>query len=1544
MKKKNNRWLQILLSGSLCLSAICFAGGCTSSQDNESSSNGDAVEEKSEYLISGFNGVDDLYAIKPIGVLPTDAFIMDINSQADFVSEGTGSLKYENVQGAYHEAFLLFEHTSAVDMNAQKISTVSVDVYNPNAETAGFSLHMKTHDGSTLFAEQTSVAAGEWTTVSIDLTEYSYAQKDYIKGVSLRFDVDTPNTFYVDNIVAKMGAEDLPPVNVNEVLSSLTAPEGVNKITEENFDNHVAFVEKVFYAKRLYDADSSGVSSENVAKLNACLAMVEDFGILYDARTDFISRGYYGSSPTVLAAEDATYGGVWSINIPKTSEQGLKHNAISVDGYGKVVYWLYNPMDVELSAGFHGGWNSWNLKKVQLPSKTWTKIELNARYFEYDFKGQVFFVISGAASLEGEFKMTSFFGVTAEVVAKEVDDMITALPALAELTYEDKAAVMAVKAAYEDLSSSAKAAIEDIDKLTDSEAKIYELEAVPVMAMIDALPTADALTSEHGEAVMAAKAAYNALSAEAKAKVETAKVEKLNACYSILSSVILEEKIAMLPSMEEFEQGDGEKYIYLINDAKAEYDGMTEVDKAKVDPAAVEKLQALAKAIENYKIVFEAGKDALTKDGNGMDWTGTITTTIDETYGEVYLLEVQSLLAVDFDFHAKNLNTEGLGKVFFYVYNPAEKDYRVVAYTADWQTSQTTTLTAGEWTKVEVSVADFYKKGGVFYVVVTGADIVSGWKVTSFYGTYMTADPVINTIEALPTVETVTLADRAAVDAAKATYDALGEEERALVTNVEKLNSLIAKLNELESAPVIAMIEALPTLETVTLADKAAVEDARAAYNGLSDSAKVKVTNVNKLILLENKLIDLEAEPVLEMIDALPEVYEITTSDEENIKAAKAAYDNLSEAAKAKVSTEQVEKLKALVEALSTVFISEAIKALPTVDSVSIPKDITVIEEVKAKYDALSETDKAKISAELTEKLNACVAAIEGFATLFDARTETLKANTNTGAASTTANAQTDETYGNVFRLDVVAAAHGQADFFPNVNFSGYERVFFYIYNPGVEGVNLVWYTGSWTNEAGNWTALAANAWTKIEVGTYYSENNAFYLIDKLSGGATYEDWLITSFYGANGDAVAPDVETPDEPIVPDEPASNVLLDASDASNLLSGRDTGNGGVVGTAVDETYGNVWTINVAGGDQSDFHAKSLDIKDYKYVTFYIYNPASMDVALVCYKADWTHVSNTTMKANAWTAVSIDTSVSGADIFFILNTNVTDGEWKVTSFIGADEPLADIETPDVPDEPDPEQTPSAWNGWMKATVSANPFGGDNANQSTGTDDAYGNYIQVSDTSGSVYLYTPWITDRTTYEKLGVYVYNCGTSDVSGYYNDWSTGSYDVRFTLKAGEWTLITFTDHYITCGNNYLYISGTFRFTDVYGFKGEWVETTVSANPFSGDNANQSTGTDATYGDYIEVSDTSGSVYFYTPWITDRTTYEKLGVYVYNCGTLDVSGYYNDWSTGSYDVRFTLKAGEWTLITFTDHYITCGNNYLYISGTFRFSAVYGYKAAE
>ena len=138
-----NRFIKILVAASLGVAALAIASGCEGLQST-SDSQSDTVEEKSEYLLSGFNSLDDLYVIKPIGILPTDTLKMDITEQTSFVLEGTGSLVYENIHGAYHEAFLLFENSNAPEINAQKISTVSVDVYNPNKNAVEFSLLMKT--------------------------------------------------------------------------------------------------------------------------------------------------------------------------------------------------------------------------------------------------------------------------------------------------------------------------------------------------------------------------------------------------------------------------------------------------------------------------------------------------------------------------------------------------------------------------------------------------------------------------------------------------------------------------------------------------------------------------------------------------------------------------------------------------------------------------------------------------------------------------------------------------------------------------------------------------------------------------------------------------------------------------------------------------------------------------------------------------------------------------------------------------------------------------------------------------------------------------------------------------------------------------------------------------------------------------------------------------------------------------------------------------------------------------------------------------------
>ena len=106
------------------------------------------------------------------------------------------------------------------------------------------------------------------------------------------------------------------------------------------------------------------------------------------------------------------------------------------------------------------------------------------------------------------------------------------------------------------------------------------------------------------------------------------------------------------------------------------------------------------------------------------------------------------------------------------------------------------------------------------------------------------ADPVIASINALP--ETITLADEDAVVAARTAFDALTASQKALVTNIDILETAEDTIESLKNMPenvanVIAMINALPEASAITEDDRADVEAARAAYNALTDDEKALV-------------------------------------------------------------------------------------------------------------------------------------------------------------------------------------------------------------------------------------------------------------------------------------------------------------------------------------------------------------------------------------------------------------------------------------------------------------------------------------------------------------------------------------------------------------------------------------------------------------------------------------------------------------------------------------------------------------------------------
>lgn len=142
-------------------------------------------------------------------------------------------------------------------------------------------------------------------------------------------------------------------------------------------------------------------------------------------------------------------------------------------------------------------------------------------------------------------------GSNDEVSAAEVEKMINELPAVDKLTLEDKDAVEAARAAYDELSEEAQKLVakEALEKLEAAEKKIADLEkaendaaavkkaADDAAKLINALPAADKLTLADKAKVDAAKKAYDALSADAKALVPKTTVDKLNAAVAKIAEL-----------------------------------------------------------------------------------------------------------------------------------------------------------------------------------------------------------------------------------------------------------------------------------------------------------------------------------------------------------------------------------------------------------------------------------------------------------------------------------------------------------------------------------------------------------------------------------------------------------------------------------------------------------------------------------------------------------------------------------------------------------------------------------------------------------------------------------------------------------------------------------------------------------------------------------------------------------------------------------------------------------------------------------------------
>ena len=176
-------------------------------------------------------------------------------------------------------------------------------------------------------------------------------------------------------------------------------------------------------------------------------------------------------------------------------------------------------------------------------------------------------------------------------------------------------------------------------------------------------------------------------------------------------------------------------------------------------------------------------------------------------------------------------------------------------------------------------------------------------------------DPAVVAVkELIDAIGEVTLDSGDAIDAARTAYDKLPEAKKVLVDNYEKLTAAEEAYTALvDAAAAKAVDDLIDAIGEVTLESGDAIKAARAAYDALTDTQKELVKNYEKLTAAEEAytaLVDAAAaKAVDDLIDAIGEV---TLESGDAIKAARAAYDALTDTQKELVKN--YEKLLAAEE------------------------------------------------------------------------------------------------------------------------------------------------------------------------------------------------------------------------------------------------------------------------------------------------------------------------------------------------------------------------------------------------------------------------------------------------------------------------------------------------------------------------------------------------------------------------------------------------------------------------------------------------------
>ena len=207
------------------------------------------------------------------------------------------------------------------------------------------------------------------------------------------------------------------------------------------------------------------------------------------------------------------------------------------------------------------------------------------------------------------------------------------------------------------------------------------------------------------------------------------------------------------------------------------------------------------------------------------------------------------------------------------------------------------------------------------------------------------------TIDAL---DDITLNSEKAIEEAKKAYNLLTDEQKEQIKNADAIKTAEEKLSKLQVENAESKISAIGD---VTLDSKDAIKDARDTYDALTDDQKKQVTNYNVLETAEAKLSDLQVENVKTKIDGIGEV---TLSSSSTIKAARTAYDALTDDQKKQVTNYDV--LQKAESELSDLQKADAVVTkIKNIGTVTL-KSESKIKQARTAYNKLTDKQKTLVT------------------------------------------------------------------------------------------------------------------------------------------------------------------------------------------------------------------------------------------------------------------------------------------------------------------------------------------------------------------------------------------------------------------------------------------------------------------------------------------------------------------------------------------------------------------------------------------------------